>query len=84
MTRTGEKSNKCDVCVYACNRKSDLIRHQRIHTGEKPYTCDICEYTCKRKDTFINHTIIHCWDSGTCQKLRKNTDSDVDMEIQIN
>ena len=29
------KSNKCNQCVFASSRASDLMRHLKMHSGEK-------------------------------------------------
>ena len=56
---TGEKPYKCDVCEYACQRKSTLITHRIIYPGEKPFQSDACEYACNEKQKYT-HKKTHC------------------------
>ena len=39
--------HQCKECGKAFDRKSNVIRHMRVHNGERPYQCRYCERTFK-------------------------------------
>ena len=49
----------CEVCNRAFSRKSDIIRHQRLHSGERPYVCDVCNKAYSYKSNLIKHKRKH-------------------------
>jgi len=38
---TGDKPDKCDICVERFSLNCNFKRHIRTHTGDKPDKCDI-------------------------------------------
>ncbi|KAL5529018.1 hypothetical protein ACEPAG_4992 [Sanghuangporus baumii] len=49
------KSHVCDLCEKSFRRKSDMLRHMRIHTGDKPFLCP--HQKCGK--TFIQRSALH-------------------------
>ncbi|XP_062978699.1 zinc finger and SCAN domain-containing protein 30-like [Elgaria multicarinata webbii] len=40
--RERERCFRCSECGKGYNRRSDCVKHRRIHTDEKPYKCSHC------------------------------------------
>ncbi|GAA5928551.1 hypothetical protein JCM1841_000160 [Sporobolomyces salmonicolor] len=50
-----------DPCGKAFARRSDLVRHERIHTNERPWTCDWpgCKRDFIQRSALVVHTRTH-------------------------
>ncbi|KAI9142109.1 hypothetical protein BKA69DRAFT_1019151, partial [Paraphysoderma sedebokerense] len=49
------KKFKCPYCSKLFRRKSDCVRHSRIHTGFRPYQCCQCDASYARQDALLRH-----------------------------
>ena len=58
-THTGEKSNKCNQCDFACSDPSSLRKHMKRHSGEKPNKCNHCHYASSEAGDLRKHLKIH-------------------------
>ena len=71
LHRLERKEFKCEYCIYSTNRRSDLIRHIRVHTGENLHHCNQCEYKSSRKSDLQRHQLLHTgqkpFKCGVCQ-----------------
>lgn len=54
-----EANYTCSVCGLIIKRKSNLVRHLRLHMEDKPYKCNQCDYSARRKKQFIRHLRTH-------------------------
>ena len=54
-----EGTHKCSTCLKLFQKKSNLVRHLRVHTGERPYVCSVCDKPYKSSSSLVNHMKIH-------------------------
>ncbi|XP_026678244.1 zinc finger protein 64 homolog, isoforms 3 and 4-like [Diaphorina citri] len=45
----------CYACSYHSYKKTEMMRHIRIHTGEKPFQCPHCDHKSSRKSSVQLH-----------------------------
>ncbi|XP_040177134.1 zinc finger protein 3-like [Rana temporaria] len=56
---SSEKPFMCYVCEKCFLRKSEIIRHLRIHTGERPFSCTECGKSFTNKSELTIHQRVH-------------------------
>jgi hypothetical protein len=56
VKHSGDKGLVCGQCGFACKRKSELIRHQRIKHSDMPEkACRLCTYSTRNMDHLKRH-----------------------------
>ena len=58
-THSGEKTNKCNQCDYACSDPDNLRKHLKIHNGEKSKKCNLCDFAPSKAGSLRRHFKTH-------------------------
>uniref|UniRef100_A0A060TAS6 ARAD1B09482p n=1 Tax=Blastobotrys adeninivorans TaxID=409370 RepID=A0A060TAS6_BLAAD len=53
------KRFSCSTCRKRFARKSDLVRHERIHSGDRPNKCHICNKAFIQRSALTVHSRVH-------------------------
>ena len=52
----GDKNIKCKTCNFFSDKKSKIIRHERVvHQKKQQFSCNMCDYKCSNKYSIRRH-----------------------------
>ena len=57
--KLGSSLYQCPYCLKVMERRTDIVKHIRIHTGEKPFVCPFCPHECAQKSNMEIHIRNH-------------------------
>ena len=62
-----QKRFPCSFCNYSCDKRMDMVKHERIHTGEKPFKCKYCDKAFSDRSCLVGHVRTHTaqWKKST-------------------
>ncbi|KAH6714574.1 zinc finger protein 135-like protein [Leptodontidium sp. MPI-SDFR-AT-0119] len=72
--RVAEKSFSCSSCQKGFARRSDIVRHERIHSGSRPHVCKHpgCGKEFIQSSALTVHTRVHTGEKPhMCEKCGK-------------
>ena len=83
-THSGEKSNKCNQCMFASSHTSALRTHLKRHSGERPYKCNQCDYASSQAVHLIIHLKTHSEEkSNKCNQFDLTSSQALHLKIHL-